>query len=147
MQIWNPVTLKAHAKEIARVAARTTLDMDAAGKVSVVTSPIAIRVLERAYTQMLRHGGRPIALQITEKEARSFPCQKDEPSGCQFFIAVGLDIDGKACMSIQGAAPTWNGPGEMPEEVRSQALAAAADYSRSSALAQLEKLAAMRGFG
>lgn len=139
--------MKAQAKDFAKAAARMTLDKDAAGNISLVTSPVAIRVLERVYTQMMRNGGRPVVAEISVSEARSFHCQKDAPSGFKFFMAAGLDLDNMPCMTIEGAVPTWHGPGEMPDEVRSQALAAAADYSRSRALARLENLAAVRGFG
>lgn len=74
------------------------------GKLVRVSSPIAIKVLERAFAMLIRAKGQPVTITVTKDEAGGFPRYSDEilPKGV-WCLATGLDGEGKACYALQAA--------------------------------------------
>ncbi|MDH2327835.1 hypothetical protein QCN27_13270 [Cereibacter sp. SYSU M97828] len=99
-----------------------------------VSDPIAVDALKRAFTLMLKAGGEPMAVPIANMEASAFPRYKDHGlllNGVT-WLAVGLDVSGRATYAIQTAQ----------DEDRTLAH----DAARSMALSRLRSSLARAGF-
>lgn len=83
--------MKRNAAANAAMLARCCFDYDGEAMLPV-TDPLAIATLERAFTRMLQAGGKPMAVLLSEAEARSFPLHEGEmrllPGGVT-WLAVG----------------------------------------------------------
>jgi hypothetical protein len=80
-------------------------DFHAGGGMVPVTDPAAIAALTRAFTLLLRFGGAPVAVPISEAEAAGFPrwSGKAEAWGVN-WLAVGLDLEGRGTYALQSAS-------------------------------------------
>lgn len=125
--------MKAHAKPAAALMAARCFDFHAGGDLVAITAPLAVAALTRAFTLLLRFGGRPVAVPIAEDEARGFPGWRDDvaPSGVT-WLAVGMDREGRASYALQTAS--------------SPVLACAHDAAREKALRNLAQVCATAGF-
>ncbi|MDQ2065071.1 hypothetical protein Q9295_01695 [Xinfangfangia sp. CPCC 101601] len=100
-----------------------------------VTDPVAIAVLERAFTRMLKAGGEPMAVPLSEAEASAFPLHEGEkrllPGGVT-WLAVGVDVSGRGTYAMQCA---WD-----------ESRALAHEGARAMALSRLRASLAEAGF-
>jgi hypothetical protein len=85
------------------------------------------------FALLLRNGGRPVAVPVSETEARGFPrwAAMTLPDGVT-WLAVGMDGDGRASYSLHTAS--------------SPIRALAHDAARVLALSKLAAICATRGF-
>lgn len=108
--------MQARAEELARDLARTCFDYTADGRLVPVRDARAVKVLEAAFASMLRQGGEPAVLQITDEAARAFPRKYDPASGVAHMIkpwlAVGLDQAGQATYALRHLLITGMTPAE-----------------------------------
>lgn len=126
-------SLKRNAGGTAAVLAACCFDYKGA-ELTPVSDPLAVDALRRAFTLMLKAGGGPMAVPIANMEASAFPRYKDRgllPDGVT-WLAVGLDISGRATYAIQTAQ----------DEDRTLAH----DAARSMALSRLRSSLAHAGF-
>lgn len=124
--------MKMNAKATAAKLAARCYDFHR-GVIVPVTDKRAIAVLTRAFTLLLRAGGRPMAVPITEAEALGFPGHEITrlPGGVT-CLAVGIDTEGRASYALQSAAGLDR--------------AAAHDAARDRALSRLAGICATPGF-
>lgn len=126
--------LKRNAAANAAMLARCCFDYDGAAMLPV-TDLLAITTLERAFTRMLQAGGEPMAVPLTEAEARAFPLHEGEkrllPGGVT-WLAVGMDVSGRAAYSMRCAKDANR--------------ALAHDAAKAMALARLRASLDMAGF-
>ncbi|MBJ2153868.1 hypothetical protein [Paracoccus sp. IB05] len=97
--------MKRTAATAAALLARCCFDYD--GKAMLpVADPVAIAVLEKAFTRMMQAGGELMALPLSEAEARAFPLHEGEkrllPGGVT-WLAVGIDVSGRGTYAMQCA--------------------------------------------
>lgn len=124
--------LKANAVALAARLAESTFDFEG-GALVPVSDPKALGALRRAMTLMLRAGGEPVAVPVSEAEASGFPCHKDRQiPGAKTWLAVGLDVDGRGTYALHSV---WAEAGSV-----------AHDVARGLALARLEGLVKTKGF-
>lgn len=124
--------LAAKAPALARLAAASTFDMGEDGLRPVIQRQ-AMAALQRAFERMLKAGGQPMAVPLSEAEASAFPAYCALPTpGAVHALAVGLDVDGRGTYALQSAAGANK--------------AQAHEVARSLALARLAELMAIRGF-
>lgn len=127
------------ARIAARYLAQETYQKDDQGSVVLVASPIAVKVLERAYTLLIMRGRKSFAMQLSEREALAFPCPPNPSApGMVYAIAVCEDIDGKVALATGGAAVNF-APEAKPS--RRDVLAARAWAYKTAARSAREKLA------
>lgn len=125
--------MKAHAKPAAALMASRCFDFHAGGDLAPITAPQSVAALKRAFTLLLRFGGKPVAVPIAEAEARGFPRWHDGVApGSVTWLAVGLDREGRASYALQTAS--------------SPVLACAHEAARERALASLAHVCATAGF-
>ena len=95
--------LKHKAETAAARLASQCYDFEGGG-LARVTDPAAIAALARAFAHLLRNGGRPLAVPISEAEAAGFPRWTAErvPGGVT-WLAVGLDTELRASYALQSA--------------------------------------------
>jgi hypothetical protein len=104
--------MRRNADRIAAVLAAGALESD--GGMRAVTDPTARRVLREGYAEMIRNGCKPITNRITHKQAASLPGCRPTPPGAQWWIALGLDCDGRGTWTARWAYA----PGLPPDDVR-----------------------------
>lgn len=126
--------LKRNAAATAAMLARCCFDYDGDAMLPVA-DPVAIATLERAFTRMLQAGGEPMAVPLSEAEARAFPLHEGEkrllPGGVT-WLAVGVDVSGRGIYSMQCA--------------KDENRALAHDAARAMALSRLRASLDMPGF-
>lgn len=94
--------MAANAGALALQLARTALDYDRSGRVVRVTEPAAQGVLCRAFERMLRAGGEPQVVRLSENEAASFPRGGQVPAqGASAWLAAGVDRAGLATYALR----------------------------------------------
>ena len=77
------------------------------GAIVPVSNARAVSALTRAFTLLVRAGGQPMALPISEAEADAFPGHRVALSpGAVTYLAVGLDAAGRASYALQSASGT-----------------------------------------
>jgi hypothetical protein len=94
--------LSAKARDVALQLSRTAMDYDPEGRVVRVVDPRARAVLARAYERMLRAGGAPQVLRVSDDTATAFPRagrRPEEVAGA--WLAVGLDSAGLATYALR----------------------------------------------
>lgn len=123
---------RAMAGATAAVLARHCYDHHA-GQLVQVTHPAAVAALARAFKRMVQADCQPLAVPLSQAEAQAFPRHKPQfvQAGVT-WLAVGLDLEGRGSYAMQTAI----GPDR----------AQAHDVARASALADLARLTARRGF-
>lgn len=94
---------RATAGKVAGIFARCCADYDRTGKQQKVTHPRAIALLERAFTVMLQNGGEPHTIELTQKDAATFPRGADTkaPEDCPSWLAVGVDREGRGTYTLR----------------------------------------------
>ena len=98
-----------------------------------ITNPVAVAALTRAFTHLIRSGGQPLAIPVSEVEALGFPERKpDHLPGAVTWLAVGLDVQGRGSYALHSAL--------------SQDRAAAHEAARALALSRLAEVCATAGF-
>lgn len=89
--------MKRNAAANAAMLARCCFDYDGAAMLPV-TDPLAIATLERAFTRMLQAGGEPMAVPLSEAEAKAFPFHEGEkrllPGGVTWMPWVSMYLAG-----------------------------------------------------
>ncbi len=94
--------MAAEAKALAPRLAGTALDYDERGRLVPVSDARAQAVLCRAFERMLRAGGEPQLLQLTEDAASAFPRGGGAPDAkASAWLAVGLDRAGMATYALR----------------------------------------------
>jgi hypothetical protein len=94
--------LAAEAKALSVRLSRTAMDYDREGRVVLVADARAQAVLCRAFERMLRAGGEPQLLQLTEDAAAAFPRGGNAPdTRASAWLAVGLDRPGMATYALR----------------------------------------------
>lgn len=97
--------LKSEAARLAARLARSCVDYTSDGQVVRVSDYKAVRVLERAFATMLREGGEPAVIEITQEAAGAFPCGRGyaatAPLDAKAWLAVGLDREGRGTYSLR----------------------------------------------
>ncbi|WP_283179031.1 hypothetical protein [Gemmobacter sp. 24YEA27] len=97
--------MKRNAAANAALLARCCFDYDGNAMLPVA-DPLAITVLERAFTRMMQAGGEPMAVPLSEAEACAFPLHEGEkrllPGGVT-WLAVGVDVSGRGTYAMQCA--------------------------------------------
>lgn len=125
--------MKAKAKPTAAVLARHCYDFERGGNLVRVSDPRALAALGRAFELLLRNGGHPLALPVSDEAAAGFPnWHRDRAPGGVTWLAVGMDRDGRASYCLQSASSTTR--------------AAAHDAARAKALQRLGGLCQTSGF-
>ena len=124
---------KRQAAATAALLASRCYDYDQGGAVVAVTHPRAVAALARAFTLLLRFGGAPVAVPLSQAEAEGFPRWRANriPDGVT-WLAVGMDLEGRASYALQAAS--------------SPAPALAHHAAEARALADLARICATRGF-
>ncbi len=97
---------RAKADLCAALLARSCLDIGTGGSGPgrTVSDPLAIQVLERGFAHLLRHGGKPHVLRVSEAQALAFDPWQPTP-GASWFMAVGLDRLGRASYVLRPLLP------------------------------------------
>ncbi|MEI4473351.1 hypothetical protein [Frigidibacter sp. MR17.24] len=124
--------MRRKAESVAAKLAACCCDFQSGGLVPV-THPLAVAALTRAFTLVLRAGGEPVAIPLSEAEANAFPRYRQalEP-GTVTWLAAGLDPDERGTYALQSAGSTDRGD--------------AHDAARAMALARLAETAATADF-
>ena len=124
--------MKRHDKTTAAKLASRCYDFHK-GAVIPVTDPRAIAALARAFTLLLRSGGEPLAVPLSEAEALGFPNHERDrvPDGVT-WLAVGMDAEGRASYATHSAAAASK--------------AVAHEVARDLALSRLAGVCATPGF-
>jgi hypothetical protein len=85
-----------------------------------VTDPKAVAALERAFLRLIETREHTV-LQITEAEAKGFPCYQPHPENAgtdpRWYLAVGMDVFAKGVYVIQ----SFGLPDGMDERIRTTA--------------------------
>lgn len=84
---------RADAKEWARYHARNMCiapDASSGGGADRINRPVAVKVLERGFVQLLLGYGRPFAMELTRREAAAFPGFMPA-SNAKFAMGFALD--------------------------------------------------------
>lgn len=117
--------LKRQAPAIAAHLAADTRVFDGSALV-LVSDPLAVGAMFRAFRMMVRAAGQPVALPISRAEALAFPATKarDLP-GSVYWLAVGVSASGQAISSVQCVSGPVKAVAH--ELARTRALAAVAD--------------------
>ncbi|MEI4471505.1 hypothetical protein [Frigidibacter sp. MR17.24] len=124
--------MKRKADTVAGILASSCYDFHGGGTVAV-THPVAIAALRRAFALVLRSGGKPVAVPLSEAEAEAFPRYRaDRVPGGVTWLAAGLDPEERATYALQSAGSTDR--------------AEAHEVARMLALARLAFTAATPGF-
>lgn len=125
--------MRAEAKPAAALMAARCYDFRDGSDLVPVGAPMAVAALTRAFTLLLRNGGKPVAVPIAMAEAQAFPRWYNHavPGGVT-WLAVGMDHDGRASYALQTAS--------------SPVLAYAHDAARERALHDLALVCATSGF-
>lgn len=97
-------------KRVARAGAARSADTGRDGRPQWVRDPVAIKVLARVFGQLMQKKSGLLAIELSEREARSFPSHRllpgeDAPKGLRFVIVAAYGLDGCPAFSIAGAAP------------------------------------------
>ena len=99
--------------QVAALCARAVMDLGTGGdgQHRRVDEPLAIRALERGFSHVLRHGGEPHVMRLTEEEALALAPWIPPPKGWPSFMAVGLNRLGRASyisrpIRVDGVSPT-----------------------------------------
>lgn len=124
--------MKRNAEAVAAKLASRCYDFQGGGIVPV-SNPLAIAALTRAFKLLLRNGGQPLAVPVSEAEAQAFPAYaaNRQPRPIT-WLAVGMDREGRATYAMQSAS--------------SDAPALAHEAARSLALSRLAETCAKPGF-
>jgi hypothetical protein len=94
--------MAAKARDAALRLAGATLDYDQSGRVVRVVDPRAQAALVRAFERMLRAGGAPQVLRLSDEAASAFPRGGQPPQeGATAWLAVGVDCAGLASYSLR----------------------------------------------
>lgn len=96
--------MRACVRTAAAVLARCCIDRNPrTGRHVTVSAPRAVQALERAFALLLTEGGKPQVLRLTDEAAAAFPAHDPAiiPPGARPFIAVGLDVDGRATFTLR----------------------------------------------
>lgn len=87
--------MAARARDVALRLARTAMDYDPAGRVVRVSDGRAQAALAQAYERMLRAGGVPQVLRVSNDVASAFPRGRRRPeAAASAWLAVGVDSAG-----------------------------------------------------
>lgn len=126
--------MKRNAVTNAAMLAACCFDYDGEAMLPVA-DPLATAVLRRAFTRMLQAGGEPMAVPLSEAEARAFPFHEGEkrllPGGVT-WLAVGVDVSGRGTYAMQCA--------------KDESRALAHEAARAMALSRLRASLDMPGF-
>ena len=124
--------MKGSADSLASTLAGRCYDIQGAG-LQRIGDPFAIKALTRAFVLLLRSGAQPLAVPISEAEARGFPRFDGSLfTGGVSWLAVGMDTENRASYTLQTAIG----------DDRS----AAHEVARSLALSRLGLVCATAGF-
>lgn len=94
--------LAANARALAVKLSRSMMDYDGGGRVVPVAGTRAQAVLCRAFERMLRAGGAPQLLRLSEAEAAAFPRGGRVPAeDATPWLAVGIDRAGLATYAMR----------------------------------------------
>lgn len=103
------------------------------GEARPIKDPPAVAALARAFELMIRAGGKPVAIPISEAAALGFPERKaDNLPGGVTWLAVGTDLQGRGSYALHSA--------------QSADRAHAHEAARALALAHLAEVCATVGF-
>jgi hypothetical protein len=109
--------MKAHAvKKAAKEMATLMYETDRRGWRVMVDDPIATGVLERALTSLLRHPRSVVVMQMSEREGKAFPSQRDNEPGGSYALAIALDPDNIPRFKIAAISSTLFLPPSMSED-------------------------------
>lgn len=96
--------LAAHADTTAALLAASCLGY-AQGQAALVQDARAVQALKAAFAKMLRQGGEPLVLQVTEAVAAAFPLQRGGDvmlaKLAKAWLAVGIDREGRATYRLR----------------------------------------------
>ena len=124
--------MKGSADSLASTIAGRCYDIHGAG-LQRVCDPHSIKALTRAFALLLRSGGQPLAVPISEAEARGFPRFDGSLfTGGVSWLAVGMDAENRASYTLQTA--------------KGDDRSAAHEVARSLALSRLGLVCATAGF-
>ena len=128
-----PAPCAGAADTAARMAA-TCYDLQSGGLLRI-TDRHAKAALRRGFEALLRAGGVPQAMPVTQAEAEGFPHHRGQvlPGGVT-WLAVGFDADRRAAYALQSARD------DMGDDDKAN------DAARTLALIRLADLTASRGF-
>lgn len=123
--------LRKSAPAIAARLAAATINL-VGSKLVPVSDPLAVGALARAFTLLIRAGGKPVAVPLSRGEVLAFPKSRplDLP-GTVHWLAVGTDGQGLAISTVHSVC----GPVK----------AVAHDLARSRALAAISEFGAFSG--
>lgn len=94
--------MAANAKGLALKLSRTAMDYDQAGSIVRVSDERAQAVLARVFERMLRAGGKPQVMRLTEAQAQAFPRAGGSPvPGASAWLAAGVDRAGLATFVLR----------------------------------------------
>ena len=115
--------LKRDAVAIAARLVARCYDIGPHGGLAPIESPDARAALCRAFEALLRGGGAPAAIAVTQTEAKGFPRYIPGP-WTHSSLAAGFDPDCRACFSIQSATSFVGDDGEAARAAQDLALRA-----------------------
>ena len=107
--------LAAHADALSVLLARSCLGYGRCVRPVLVQDARAVRALESAFARMLRGGGEPLVVEVTQEVAAAFPLQRGGDAIlsrlAKAWLAVGIDREGRATyamrrLCIAGVSPS-----------------------------------------
>jgi hypothetical protein len=99
------------------------------GGVARLEHPTARRIVREELFRMMRDAGRPRLRRLDQDEAQCFPFMREPVAGAVPWLAVGLDVDGRATVLTRWLPAASAGDGEAACAMR-LALLAALDAER-----------------
>ena len=95
----------ANAETLSVLMAASCLGYSKAGSMGRIKDAGAIKTLERAFALMLRQGGEPVVIQISNEVANAFPFQSVPRAMLAFspqaWLAVGIDREGRGTYAMR----------------------------------------------
>ena len=108
----NRAAWRSKMDQVAALCARAVVGIGKDGSASGprMNHPLAIKAFERAFTHVLRQGGEPHVMRLTDEEAFALAPENPPPPGWASYMAVGIDRLGRASyvsrpVKIEGASP------------------------------------------
>ncbi len=95
--------MSAQHKVTAALLARCCFDYDPEGNLIAVKHPRAVALLDKAFSVMLQNNLEPHVIQISQKDARTFPRgdSKKAPDECPSWLGVAVDVAGRGTYSLR----------------------------------------------
>ncbi len=91
-----------NADKLASKMAASCADYTATGHLTRVTHPRAVKLLTRAFAELLRAGEPTQVIKLTQADAQCFSraSQAAAPDDCPSWLGVCLDVDGRGVYHI-----------------------------------------------